>query len=124
MKIVENLSRPGQEPADGDVVAYQSGSLIVRKTFHAIDTTVEPETDYQTEFTPEELLGAFTTDEAFLAAASTVPEIQLQMKVLSFKRPVKIQASDDGYQNAINKLEAAGILTPDRAASLRLGIPL
>ena len=110
---------------DGTVVDVTSMSVKIGDHYEEGQfISVDSQTQYRTTFSPEELLGAFTTDEAFLAASSEVPEVQLQIKVLSFKRPVEIQASDDGYQNAINKLEAAKILTPDRAASLRLGIPL
>lgn len=120
-----NLSRPGEEPTDGDFIeeTRPSGAVVRSHYFAPIVPPVDEILTHKTEFSPAELLNAFTTEEAFLAAGSTDPFIQRQMKVLSFKRSVTIQATDASYQNAINALEANGVLTAERAADLRPGLP-
>ena len=114
---IDNIGGPAQYIDIDDKVAT-IGDTYANGEF----TRSEPEL-YQTTFTPDMLLAAFTSDEAFLAAGSLDESVQLQMKVLSYKRNIEIHADEEGYQNAIANLEANGILTPDRAAELRKGLP-
>lgn len=81
---------------------------------------------HRTDFKPEDLLNSFSTAEAFRAAeiSETSAAIRHQMQVLSYKRDIDINYKDEEYIAAINTLESEGVLTPDRAASYRLGLPL
>jgi hypothetical protein len=83
-----------------------------------------PEPTHKEEFSPEELLNSFTTDEAFLAVGSLNSDVIKQFNVLKLKRDIIINKDDAGYQSAINLLEAEGVLTADRAADYRNGIPI
>ena len=83
-----------------------------------------PEPTHQEEFSPEELLNSFTTDEAFLAVGSSNADVVKQVNVLKLKRDIVINKDEAGYQSAINLLETEGVLTADRAADYRNGIPL
>ena len=85
---------------------------------------IVPEPTHKTEFSPEELLNSFTTDEAFLAVGSSNADVVKQVNVLKLKRDIIINKDDAGYQSAINLLETEGVLTADRAADYRNGIPL
>jgi hypothetical protein len=83
-----------------------------------------PRPAHKTEFSPKELYDSFTTDEALLALMSSNPAVVAQAQLLTVNRGVEVSASDAGYQSAINLLEAEGVLTADRAADYRQGIPL
>ena len=84
----------------------------------------EPAPTHQTEFSPKELYDSFTTDEALLALKSTNADVRAQAQLLTVNRGVTVSASDAGYQSAIDLLETEGVLTADRAADYRNGIPL
>ena len=79
---------------------------------------------HKTEFSPKELYDSFTTDEALLALMSGNPAVVAQAQLLTVNRGVEVSASDAGYQSAIDLLETEGVLTADRAADYRQGIPL
>jgi hypothetical protein len=83
-----------------------------------------PDPTHQTEFSPKELYDSFTTDEALLALMSSNPAVVAQAQLLTVNRGVTVSASDAGYQSAIDLLETEGVLTADRAADYRNGIPL
>jgi hypothetical protein len=79
---------------------------------------------HKTEFSPKELYDSFTTDEALLALMSSNPAVVAQAQLLTVNRGVTVSASDAGYQSAIDLLETEGVLTADRAADYRNGIPI
>lgn len=83
-----------------------------------------PAATHKTEFSPKELYDSFTTDEALLALMSSNPAVVAQAQLLTVNRGVKVSASDAGYQSAIDLLETEGVLTADRAADYRNGIPI
>lgn len=83
-----------------------------------------PKPTHKTEFSPKELYDSFTTDEALLALMSSNPAVVAQAQLLTVNRSVEVSASDAGYQSAIDLLEAEGVITADRAADYRNGIPL
>lgn len=74
-------------------------------------------------FTPTELYHAFTSDEAIAAFASSNPAVTAQAHLLAVGRDVEVSISDDGYQSAIDLLETDGVLSAERAAAFRLGLP-
>jgi hypothetical protein len=79
---------------------------------------------HKTEFSPKDLYDSFTTDEALLALMSSSPAVVAQAQLLTVNRGVTISASEAGYQSAIDLLETEGVLTADRAADYRNGIPI
>ena len=83
-----------------------------------------PAATHKTEFSPKELYDSFTTDEALLALKSANADVRVQAELLTVNRGVTVFASDAGYQSAIDLLETEGVLTADRAAEYRQGIPL
>jgi hypothetical protein len=83
-----------------------------------------PDPTHQTEFSPKELYDSFTTDEALLALKSANADVRAQVELLTVNRGVTVSASDAGYQSAIDLLETEGVLTADRAAEYRQGVPL
>lgn len=83
-----------------------------------------PKPTHKKEFSPEELLNSFTTDEAFLAVGSSNADVVKQVNVLKLKRDIIINKDGAGYQSAIDLLETEGVLTADRAADYRNGLPL
>ena len=83
-----------------------------------------PEPTHKTEFSPKELYDSFTTDEALLALKSTNADVKAQAELLTVNRGVTVSASDAGYQSAIDLLETEGVLTADRAADYRNGVPI
>jgi len=85
---------------------------------------VYPEPTHKRQFSPKELYDSFTTDEALLALMSSNPAVVAQAQLLTVNRGVTVSASDAGYQSAIDLLETEGVLTADRAADYRNGIPL
>jgi hypothetical protein len=74
-------------------------------------------------FSPAELYHAFTSDEAIAAFASTNPAVVAQAHLLAVGRNVSVSIDDAGYQSAINLLESDGVLSADRAAAFRPGLP-
>lgn len=94
-------------PGDFELIAPEAAASTVKQAF-----------------TPSELLDAFTTAETFAAVESNNPLIQWQLKVLSLKRSVTINASDEGYQSAIALLHSEGVLTDNRRDELLNGIPI
>lgn len=84
----------------------------------------KPKPTHKEEFSPKELYDSFTTDEALLALMSSNPAVVAQAQLLTVNRDVIVSASDAGYQSAIDLLETEGVLTADRAADYRQGIPL
>ena len=83
-----------------------------------------PKPTHKTEFSPKELYDSFTTDEALLALMSSNPAVVAQAQLLTVNRGVTVSFDDAGYQSAIDLLETEGVLTADRAADYRQGIPL
>ena len=83
-----------------------------------------PQPTHKAEFSPKELYDSFTTDEALLALKSTNADVRAQAQLLTVNRGVEVSADDAGYQSAIDLLETEGVLTADRAADYRQGIPL
>jgi hypothetical protein len=83
-----------------------------------------PEPTHKTEFSPKELYDSFTTDEALLALMSSNPAVVAQAQLLTVNRGVTVSFNDAGYQSAIDLLETESVLTADRAAEYRQGIPL
>jgi hypothetical protein len=79
--------------------------------------------DFQTEFSSVELRNSFTTDEALLALVSPSDAIRAQAQLLMVGRPINHSVDDEGYQSMINGLEDGNVLTAERAASYRLGVP-
>ena len=79
--------------------------------------------DFQTEFSSVELRDSFTTDEALLALVSPSDAIRAQAQLLMVGRPINHSVDDEGYQSMINGLEDGNVLTAERAASYRLGVP-
>ena len=88
------------------------------------DDILGPEPTHKTEFSPKELYDSFTSKEALLALRSSNPDVVTQAQLLSFNRGVTIQSSDADYQSSIDLLETEGVLTPERAADYRNGIPI
>lgn len=83
-----------------------------------------PKPTHKEEFSPKELYDSFTTDEALLALMSSNPAVVAQAQLLTVNRGVTVSASDAGYQSAIDLLETEGVLTADRAADYRNGVPI
>jgi len=79
---------------------------------------------HKTEFSPKELYDSFTTDEALLALMSSNPAVVAQAQLLTVNRGITVSVNDTGYQSAIDLLETEGVLSADRAAEYRQGIPL
>lgn len=92
--------------------------------YELVPEVVEPQPTHQTEFSPKELYDSFTTDEALLALTSSNPAVVAQAQLLTVNRGVTVSVNDAGYQSAIDLLETEGVLTADRAADYRQGIPL
>jgi len=84
----------------------------------------DPDSTNKTEFSPKELYNSFTPDEILLAKVNSDPAIVAQAALLAEGRDVVINSTDAGYQSAIDRFEAAGVITADRAADYRQGIPL
>jgi len=83
-----------------------------------------PDPTHKTEFSPWELYCSFTPDEILLAKGHSDPAIVLQAALLAEGRDVVINSADASYQSTVDKFEAAGVITADRAADYRQGIPL
>jgi hypothetical protein len=83
-----------------------------------------PEPTHKTEFSPKDLYDSFTTDEALLALMSSNPAVVAQAQLLTVNRGVTVSVNDAGYQSAIDLLETEGVLTADRAADYRNGVPI
>jgi len=113
---------------DGVLVNTVAGSLeFVQRAYPDHDYELippAPKPTHQTEFSPKELYDSFTTDEALLALMSSNPAVVAQAQLLTVNRSVTVSASDAGYQSAIDLLETEGVLSADRAAEYRQGIPL
>ena len=92
--------------------------------YELVPEIVYPEPTHKRQFSPKELYDSFTTDEALLALKSTNADVKAQAQLLTVNRSVTVSASDAGYQSAIDLLETEGVLTADRAADYRNGIPL
>lgn len=84
----------------------------------------DPAPTHKTTFSPSELYNSFTADEAIASLAHSNPAVVAQAQLLSVGRDVSISVEDAGYQSAINLLESEGILTAERAADLRQGLPI
>lgn len=83
-----------------------------------------PAPTHKTTFSPSELYNSFTADEAIASFAHSNPAVVAQAQLLSVGRDVSISVDDAGYQSAINLLETEGVLTDERAADLRQGLPI
>jgi hypothetical protein len=92
--------------------------------YELVPEVVEPKLTHKTSFSPRELLNSFTTDETFLAVGSSNADVVKQVNVLKLKRDVIINKDDTGYQSAIDLLETEGVLSIERAADYRNGIPI
>jgi hypothetical protein len=92
--------------------------------YELVPEVVEPKLTHKTSLTPRELLNSFTTDETFLAVGSSNADVVKQVNVLKLKRDVIINKDDTGYQSAIDLLETEGVLSIERAADYRNGIPI
>lgn len=112
---------------DGVEVARVRASLaFVQEQFpgHDYEKIQRPQQSSVTQsFTPRELYHAFTSDEAIAAFASSNPAVTAQARLLAVGRDVKVSIDDTGYQSAIDLLESDGVLSADRAAAFRLGLP-
>ena len=113
--------------ADGNRI--EAGQEFMEKNYtpdqyELVPEDVAPEPTHQTEFSPKELYDSFTTDEALLALMSSNPAVVAQAQLLTVNRGVIVSFNDAGYQSAIDLLETEGVLTADRAADYRQGIPL
>ena len=113
---------------DGALVNTVAGSLeFVQQVYPGHEYELippRPAPTHKTEFSPKELYDSFTTDEALLALMSSNPSVVAQAQLLTVNRGVEVSASDAGYQSAIDLLETEGVLTADRAADYRNGIPI
>lgn len=111
-------------------ITSTNNPIIASKAFmelnHPDDYTLEEEAPAAPirTFSPSELLDAFTTEEAMKAETNTNPAVVAQMSLLGKKRNVIIEVDDEGYQNAIQLLESEGILTTERAAEFKAGLPI
>jgi uncharacterized Rossmann fold enzyme len=65
-----------------------------------------------------------TADEIILARMSSNSAIVAQVELLADGRDVIINVSDAGYQSTVNLFESEGVITAERAAEYRQGIPL
>lgn len=83
-----------------------------------------PAPTHKATFSPSELYNSFTADEAISSLAHSNPAVVAQAQLLSVGRDVSINVDDAGYQSAINLLETEGILTEERAADFRQGLPI
>ena len=92
--------------------------------YELVPEVVEPQPTHKTSFFPEELLDSFTTPEIFLAEGSSNADVVKQFNVLKMKRNIIINKDGSGYQSAIDLLETEGILSIERAADYRNGIPI
>ena len=79
---------------------------------------------HKEEFSPKELYNSFTAEEVILAKVSSDPAIVAQAELLAEGRDVVINSEDASYQSTVDQFEAAGVITADRAASYRQGLPL
>jgi len=113
---------------DGVLVNTVKGSLeFVQEVYpdHEYELIPpRPELTHKTEFSPKELYDSFTTDEALSALKSTNADVRAQAELLTVNRGITVSVNDTGYQSAIDLLETEGVLTADRAASYRQGVPL
>jgi hypothetical protein len=103
-------------------ISSEDGASYIIKHYHEPVSIVEP--THKTEFSPKELYDSFTSKEALLALRSSNSDVVTQAQLLSFNRGVIIQANDADYQSSINLLESDGVLSPERAAAYRSGIPI
>lgn len=83
-----------------------------------------PDPTHRTEFSPKELYDSFTSEEVILAKVSSDPAIVAQAELLAEGRDVVIKSTDASYQSTVDQFEAAGVITADRAAEYRQGLPL
>ena len=83
-----------------------------------------PKPTHKTEFTPRELYNSFTPQEIILAKIHSDPSIVAQAALLAEGRDVIINSADADYQSTVDQFEAAGVITVERAAEYRQGIPL
>ena len=114
MATVENLTNPGNEPADGDVIRINHGRTVIQKVYHA-RAVGDAEPVYLENFNSKQLLAALleimTSDQALTALQ--VPAIAAQLNLLQLRtRPISI--TEPGYQSAIAGLVAAGALGADQ----------
>lgn len=92
--------------------------------YELVPEVVEPEPTHLTEFSPKELYNSFTAEEIILAKVSSDPAIVAQAELLAEGRDVVINSTDASYQSTVDQFEAAGVITADRAAEYRQGLPL
>ena len=92
--------------------------------YELVPEVVEPRPTHKTEFSPKELYDSFTTGEALLALKSANADVRAQVELLTVNRGVTVSVNDAGYQSAMDLLETEGVLTADRAAEYRNGIPI
>ena len=114
MRLIENLTNPGQQPADGDVIRINHGRTVIEKVYHA-PLIGDPEPVYLENFNSKQLLAALleimSSDQALTALQ--VPAIAAQLNLLQLRtRPISI--TEPGYQSAIAGLVAAGALNADQ----------
>ena len=114
MRLIENLTNPGQQPADGDVIRINHGRTVIEKVYHA-RAVGDPEPVYLDNFNSKQLLAALleimSSDQALTALQ--VPAIAAQLNLLQLRtRPISI--TEPGYQSAIAGLVAAGALNADQ----------
>jgi hypothetical protein len=121
-QTIENLSRPGEEPADGDMIKQTNGKVVRIREYHVPASTLE-ESAYLEEFTATQLRDSFTADEAISAIMSDIPAVAAQANLLMIGRPVTIHKDDPGYRSMIFGLEAAEVLVDGMGSEYRKGIP-
>lgn len=85
---------------------------------------LSPPPSHKTEFSPKELYNSFTPQEIILAKIHSDPTIVAEAALLSEGRDKVINSADADYQSTVDKFEAAGVITADRATDYRQGIPL
>lgn len=121
---IENISRPGEEPQDGDRIRItHPGGAVEVKTFWS----PRPPTPRPVELTPVEFLRLFTQPERIAirqaAMGDTETAIAIQDWLDMARSAVSIILSDPETVAAVQYLVTAGLLTQERADAILAGQP-
>ena len=119
--MIVNLTNPKEAPVDGDIIQETEGSFVITRSYGEPIDVILP--THKERFSAIELRDSFTTDEALLALVSPSDAIRAQAQLLMVGRPISYVYDDANYQSMINGLEDGNVLTAERAASYRLGVP-
>ncbi len=115
--IIENLSNPGADPKNGDLIeyTYPSGTKE-RKTFFKIVPDIEPEPERV--LTRYEFMCLFTSAEmiGIMAASDSDPAVRLFLKQLDNVENVKF--SDKNTMASLAYLVSKGLITEERKAQI------